>query len=602
MSSRWNRLVRTLPMSERVTYDVMPASNGEFYPPPVTPSKLAIMDMQDAEADRLSRHLGMSRREFVRSAAGFAAGLYAINTVMKPTMGAYAAEPWNGPGTEACNLEWPGAQLSNLPGEFIFDVQSHHVDTGGEWRVNNPGFHAVFMAIWEQSGPLGGRPQLREDGSIRGWGEGGEYDPIENLSRYHYVKELFLDSSTNMTVLSAVPSAPDQQPLPVDEAAQTVRTVNELAGGKVGRTVMHAFCMPNRGSIGTGGTASGQDPVFLAEEFEIMQRHVERYRKFLRGWKVYTPWGDVPNSSGWFLDDPIGMKFIDQVRQLHRKHGGPNVIACHKGFALPAFDSRAASARDIGPAARQNPDINFIVYHSGYDSETQAAYPGDDKVNSSDRGVNSFVKALRENSWDASRFIPRGLEHGNVPNVYAEIGATMHSVLDNPDEMAHLLGKLITHVGPRRVVWGTDSLWFGSPQPDIVGLRAFNMSAKARELYNLPYGLDGDRFDPRRNTRNPNHYRGHPALDSWPDDVRSHPERSIRNGIFGRNAAVPYKVDPDANFAKIMCDDVQKIRDGYILNPATPREFAAGRANTMPAPRTRRQLLDGMWPNAPWAP
>ena len=33
------------------------------------PEKLAIMDMQDVEANRLSRHLGMSRREFVRSAA-----------------------------------------------------------------------------------------------------------------------------------------------------------------------------------------------------------------------------------------------------------------------------------------------------------------------------------------------------------------------------------------------------------------------------------------------------------------------------------------------------------------------------------------------------
>jgi hypothetical protein len=585
-----------------VTYDVMPASNGEFFPPPVTPEKVAIMKLQDEEADRLSTSLNMSRRDFVRSAAGFCAGLWAINTIRQPVMGAYAAEPWEGPGTAACNLEWPGAQLNNLPGEFIFDVQSHHIDSGGDWRWNNPGFHAVFAAIWEQSGPLGGFPELREDGSLRGWGEGGEYDPIENLSRYHYLKELYLDSSTNMCVLSAVPSAPDQQPLPVDEAAKTVKTVNRLAAGDAERAVMHAFCMPNRGSMGTGSAFTGRDPVFMAEEFEIMQRHVERYGKFLRGWKVYTPWGDVPNSSGWFLDDEIGMKFIDQVRHLHRTKGGPNVIACHKGFALPAFDSRAASARDIGPAARQNRDINFIVYHSGYDSETQTAYPGDNKVNSSDRGVNSFVKSLRENSWDATRFIERGMEHGNVPNVFAEIGATMHSVMDHPDELAHLLGKLLTFVGPRRVVWGTDSLWFGSPQPDIVALRAFNMSNKAKELYNLPYGLDGDRFDPRRNTKNPHHYKDHPVLDKWPSDGRAHPERSIRNGIFGRNAAIPYKVDPDAHFGKIKCDDVQKIRDGYIVNPATPREVAMGRSNDMHAPRTRSQLLAGTWPNVPWAP
>ena len=48
-------------------------------------------------------------------------------------------------------------------------------------------------------------PAIRDDGSIRGGGA-GEIDPIENLSRFHYLKELFLDSATTMTVLSAVPT------------------------------------------------------------------------------------------------------------------------------------------------------------------------------------------------------------------------------------------------------------------------------------------------------------------------------------------------------------------------------------------------------------
>src|SRR3712207_9120491 len=128
------------------------------------------------------------------------------------------------------------------------------------------------------------------------------------------------------------------------------------------------------------------------------------------------------------------------------------------------------------------------------------------------------------------------------------------------------------------------------------------MSNKARELYNLPYGLDGDRFDPRRNTKNANHYRGHPTLGNWPKDRRAHPARSIRNRIFGRNAAVPYRVDPDAHRRMIDCDDVQRIRDNYILNPSTPREMAGGRANAMPAPRNREQLLAQTWPSVPWAP
>lgn len=612
--SSWKRFVDGIRMPEGMPVDVMPASNGEFVPPPPTRQQRTIMALQDAEAERVRARLGMSRREFVRSSAAYGVGLWAIGRVMQPRFGGYFAggsqgednPPWQHPDTDACNLEWPEAQLDNLPGEFIFDVQSHHVDPGGDWRVKNPGFHAVFAAIWEQSGMIWERPSVSSGGHIRGGGEGGEIDPIENLSRYHYLKELYLDSSTNMTVLSAVPSEESLQPLPIDEAAETVGVVNMLAGGDLGpgtgRCVMHAFVMPNRGSAQTYNW-SGREPAFMQAEFEQMERNLQQYGDRIRGWKVYTPWGDVPYSSGWFLDDPVGLAFIDQVRRLGEKYHRPKVIACHKGFALPAFDGRAASPRDIGPAARQNPDVTFIVYHSGYDGEEQRAYPGDDAVNSSDRGVNSFVKSLRENGWDARKFIPRGLEHGNVPNVYAEIGATMRSVTSDPDQLAHLLGKLITWVGPQRVVWGTDSLWFGSPQSEIVALRSFQFSAEAKELYNLPHGLDGDRFDPTKNALDANSYRRpHPAVRDWPRDGRTHPERTIRNGIFGRNAAVPYRVEPDAQRTFIACDDVQKIRDAYILNRRTPRETNPGASNLMAAPRTRRQLLSSVWPNAPWTP
>jgi hypothetical protein len=213
------------------------------------------------------------------------------------------------------------------------------------------------------------------------------------------------------------------------------------------------------------------------------------------------------------------------------------------------------------------------------------------------------VKTLRENGWDASRFIPRGLAHGNVPNVYAEIGATMRSVMSTPDELAHLLGKLITHVGAQRVVWGTDSLWFGSPQSVITGLRAFKMSAKACEMYNLPHGLDGDRFDPRLNALDAHNYTSkHEHIADWPTDGTSHPERTIRNGIFGRNAAVPYKVDPDASRLKISCDAVEATRQSILIRPGSEHEISPAASNRILGPRNRRETLALTWPNAPWAP
>ena len=598
---RWASKPRDLDLGEDLPVDVLPCSNGEFDPPPPTEQQRAIVRVADAETDRMRRRFNMSRREFVRSAAAFTIGLWAIDEVVESTWGHYAYAH-NTRTNRACDLEWPGAQLSNLPGEFIFDIQSHHVESDGAWRVDNPGFEAFFAAVWPQAGGIEPAatpdPYWPKDTPFRG---GREIDPIENLSRYHYLKELFLDSSTTMTVLSAVPSAPDQQPLPTDRAALTCDTVHRLAGGTQ-RTIMHAFVMPNRGSGGMTTSTLHRDPVYMGEEFELMERNVERFGSRLRGWKIYTAWGDVPYASGWFLDDDIGLRFLNQVSHVGDKYRIPKLVAVHKGFALPMFDQRAASPRDIGPAARHYPDVTIVVYHSGYNGETVGPYPGDDKIRSADRTVDALVKSLRENGWDASRFVPPGLEHGNVPNVYAEIGSTWRSVMPDPSQAAHLLGKLITYVGPRRVCWGTDSLWFGSPQAEIIALRAFELSTQARELYNLPYGLNGDAWDPRRDALDGGTYMApHPAVNGWPTDGRQHPERTIRNAIFGRTAAEVYRVDPEATRKKMACDDVQKVRDAYYLDQLTPKARAPLAANQLHGPRTRRQLLD-LLPKGPFFP
>ncbi|HEV7887134.1 MAG TPA: amidohydrolase family protein, partial [Acidimicrobiales bacterium] len=571
-----------------------------------TPEERLIMSLADEGTERMRRKFGMSRRNFVRTAAAYGVGIAAINQVRDLTWGHYALGHTE--TTKACDLQYddpqfldkPEFQLGNLPGEFIFDIQSHHVESDGTWRVTNPIMEGFFAGVWSQAGPLGGVPGTRKDGSVRGFGA-GELDPIENLSRFHYLKELYLDSATTMCVLSAVPSDPDNQPLPLERAALTVRTVNDLAQSR--RCVMHAFVMPNRGSVGTTSSSLGRPPVFQQAEFDAMEANAQKYGDIIVGWKTYPAWGDVPYASGWYFDDDLGLAFCQKVLDVHEMYPHvPPVIATHKGFALPAFDQRAASPRDIGPAARQYPGVRFIVYHSGYDSQAEGPYPGDDKVNSADRSVNAFVKSLRENRWDARRFVKPGLQHGNVVNVWAEIGSTWRSVMGDPNQAAHLLGKLITHVGPKRVAWGTDSLWFGSPQSEIAALRTFQMSDAAKQLYNLPYGLDGDVDDPTKNALSGSSYISpHPAVDGWPVDSKAHPERSIRNGIFGRNAAIAYEVDPDATFNKFSCDDVQKIRDAYLINQATPTASAPLSSNQLLGPRTARELINHRAAQ-PWSP
>jgi predicted TIM-barrel fold metal-dependent hydrolase len=579
-------------LSEDLPLDVTPYSNGEFIPPPPTEKQKLIMRLANQESERLRRKMGMSRRQFVRTAAAYTVGLWAINQV--GLRFGSDASAHNTETTDACDLEWEGATgvatLGNMPGEFVFDIQSHHVDADGLWRVNNPAFEVFFAAVWEQAGPTGGWPGVRPDGTIRGFGA-GEIDPIANLSRYHYIKELFLDSATNMTVLSAVPSSPDNQPLPIMEAAETVQIVNELAGGTQ-RSVMHAFVMPNRGSFGTTSIKRAPDPLFMQEEFDAMEEIAGQYgpsgTDSLRGWKTYCPWGDVPDASGWLFTDRVGQLFIEQVRAVGNTYNVPKLIATHKGFWLPGFDQRGARPVDIGPAASQNPDIDFVVYHSGFDiGDSQGPYPTPNIVTRTGRGVDSLIKSLIDNNWDASRFVPAGKTFGNVPNVYAELGSVWSSVMSDQYEAAHLLGKLLKYVGPKRLVWGTDSLWGGSPHGLIVRMREFPRENETeawqilRDTYGLPYGLDGDVEDPT-------------ILAATPD-------RTIRNGILGRNAAVPYGIDPDAQRNAIACDQVTKTKDDYLVDTSSVQESAPLRSNVTYGFRSRREVLKHV-ASKPWSP
>jgi hypothetical protein len=598
---RWKRSWPEL--NENLPVDVMPNSNGEFIPKAPTTEQRAIMQLARAESDRWAQKMGVSRRHFLRTTMGMAVGFWAINQVRGSKFGHYALAM----GDPACNnindTDGTPFQLNNLPGEWIFDIQTHHIDSAGQWRITNPAMEAFFAAIWSQSTPIPGL-------SRHGYNMERELDPIEYLSQFYYLKEIFLDSATSASVLSAVPSSQELNPLPTHVAAETVKLVNDPRDGlaKSPRMVMHAFVMPNYGSGGTTAYPDAPDPVFMQQEFDHMEEAALHYGDVLRAWKVYTPWGDIPYASGWFLDDRVGRQFCEKVIEVGNKYGVPKTICCHKGFALPAFDQRAASPKDIGPVAKDYhaEGLNIIVYHSGYTGGTSSLstqvedgdgeYPGDANWDSAKLGTNSLVKSLRENGWSARHFAKGGKpgvagvagdgdpnQHGNVPNVYAEIGSAWAAVFGDPEAAAHMLLKLIYYVGPKRVVWGTDSLWFGSPQPIIAALRAYQPSQAMKDKYRLPFGLEGDVENP---------------LVKAPS-----PSRTIRNAIFGRNAAGPYRMDPEEHLNAISCDAVQQIRDEYLVNPLTPNPMQAApmRSNAIPGYRTRRELFKDL-ASKPWGP
>ncbi len=115
--------------------------------------------------------------------------------------------------------------------------------------------------------------------------------------------------------------------------------------------------------------------------------------------------------------------------------------------------------------------MNFVAYHSGFESGvTEGPYAAE----TAHLGVNRLIASMER----------EGI--GPNENVYAEIGSTWWYVMRYPEQAAHVLGKLLKHVGQDNVLWGTDCLFYGSPQPLIQAMRTFQISEEFRERYGYP--------------------------------------------------------------------------------------------------------------------
>ena len=151
-------------------------SNGEF-PPLALPAPLRAA--QAVAADRLVAHaraLGQSRRGFLGSLCGAATTLLAFNqahAALGNIGGRFAVRP-------DAAFEPAAAEQDLAPnGELIFDIQTHLVDPNGTWRSNaGRGFERI-LAWWPQ-------------------GSFGLPDPTECYDADHFIKEVFLDSDTDL--------------------------------------------------------------------------------------------------------------------------------------------------------------------------------------------------------------------------------------------------------------------------------------------------------------------------------------------------------------------------------------------------------------------
>jgi len=335
--------------------------------------------------------------------------------------------------------------------------------------------------------------------------EGGD-PPARALD---FLSEIFVQSETSVACLTGVPATRSLGAGNVQARATLQEILDRLAGP---RLVFHANTDPENG----------------AAELDYMSEVAESYP--VAAWKTY------PHEGALGLDSAeIGMPFIERARAL-----GIGVIASHRGISGGGGYDRPGSPADVVRAARAAADVRFLIYHSGWENgydENHAYDPNDPDP----QGVDRLLRALAEN----------GIGAGG--NVYGELGSTWFNIMGQPAQAAHVLGKLLVHLGPDRIVWGTDCVFNGIPQTQIEAFRAFQ----------IPEAMQAE--------------FGYPAIT---------PE--IRAKIFGLNAADVYGVDPALTRYAISNDDVARLRTAYLeeprlVPPVDPRRYEG--------PRTRRAYL-----------
>ena len=451
---------RNDPDGTKLPVKVDPTSNGEFVPLPLDPVHRGANRLAHDWANENARRLGLSRRAFLVSSAGAATALLAFNRANADAgrTGGFFGIP------QVAALDVEAAQESLEGREFVFDVQGHFVGQHGLGRVGLGGSEA-------------------------------------------FIKDIFLDSDTDMMVLSFIPSNRERELLTIQEADETRRIIDAMEGSH--RLLIHGRVNPNQ-----DGDLDGMEE--LAERWGVS------------AWKTYTQWGP-DGTPGFFLHEPgPGIALIEKARELGVKN-----ICVHKGLPFGRRSYRHSLCTDIGPAAKMFPDVNFLVYHSGFISgQSEGPYDPD-----RGEGVDELIRSVEESGI------------GRNANVYAELGSTWRFLMRDPDGAAHTVGKLVKHIGENNVLYGSDCIWYGSPQDQIQAFRTFQISEALQEAHGYA-----------------------PMTDS------------LRARIFGLNAASVYGIDVEEVRQRAGRDRVGKRRAEYrtapdphflTFGPKTRREFAA---------------------------
>jgi predicted TIM-barrel fold metal-dependent hydrolase len=412
-------------------------SNGEYNPPPQSAQQRQVEGILKELSEKLAKHQGVSRREFLKSSSGFAAAFLAMNQVF--------GDVFNVSEAEAADKEYSYERARRLSSQFIFDDQTHF--------IRDDFSHEGLLGLGNYA--------------MEHWNPAMAATPM-TLARYkfeNYLKEVYMDSDTKVALLSSAPFDDESWYLLWNDQLADARTlVNDISGSR--RMLCHSVITP------------GQDGWM-----DAVDEAIEKYRP--DSWKGYTigdPLSPTSKGTAWRLDDEKLMyPFYEKAI-----NAGINTICIHKGLLPRDYETswpgvwQHATVDDVAKAAKDWPGMNFVIYHGALRIFLED--PSHDLAKFDQTGRIDWTTDL------ANLVAENGLR-----NVYGELGTTFAtSAVANPRFAAAIVGTLVNGMGADRVVWGTDSVWYGSPQWQIEAMRRLEIPEDMMKKQGWKVSLGGD--------------------------------------------------------------------------------------------------------------
>jgi len=473
-------------------------SNGEYMPFPQTEKQKHVEFRTKELADMASKKLGVSRRKFLASTGGMAAAFLAMNEVFGRFFNVSPIEMFEPAAYAATGVP------TNL---FVFDDQTHLVrsrqrnDNPNSLRAIAQGRGPASTAAGFLRNPFNPLGQLDEFGNDWApWNPehllnfpdsvllhadsppnvGDEFHLVKYIQRFYFESQVTVAILSNANIANVpvgpgVPSRPprnvqeslDNEILTGDQTAGVRDFVNQIAGST--RMLAHGQLYPGIGNL------------------DYMQQQIDAFHP--DSWKGYNIARAAkvdfdPNSDmrRWRMDDEAvaypTYELIAKNRQELKKHPGFFNICVHKGLSTNAGpEPELGHPMDIPKAAMDWPEFNFIYYHS-------CIRPGFWCFNAlQDVQSGNTREGVPDILWTTEFAVLSA----PFPNVYAKLGTTFAStVVTFPTAWAHIIGQLLKFLGPNRIVWGSDSLWYGSPQWQIEAFWRFEIPEAMRQQFGYP--------------------------------------------------------------------------------------------------------------------